>query len=155
MLKPKQLREALTQASPYLQRNPDSFNMFIDRGRVVSTLAPSLSFEYQYQVNIVITDYSADVDLLVVPILAWLRVNQPDIMATTEKRQTGYTFKVDVISDSTVDISIDLQLTERVIVKDIDGALHVEHVPEPQEPENIPRPRQLYVHGELVSEWRE
>ncbi len=155
MLKPQQLREALTKASPYLQRNPDSFNMFIDRGRVVSTLAPSLSFEYQYQVNIVITDYSADVDLLVVPILAWLRVNQPDIMATPEKRQTGYTFKVDVINDNTVDISIDLQLTERVIVKEIDGALHVDHVPEPAEPENITRPWQLYIHGELVSEWHE
>jgi hypothetical protein len=155
MLKPQQLRAALTQSLPYLQRNPDSLNMFIEHGRIVSTLAPSLSFEYQYQLNLVVTDYAGDVDLLVVPVLAWLRVNQPDIMATPEKRQTGYTFKVDVISDNTVDISIDLQLTERVIVKERDGALHVDHLDEPQDAETPPAPRQLYVRGELVSEWHE
>jgi len=155
MLKPKQLREALTKTSPYLQRNPDSFNMFVEHGRIVSTLAASLSFEYQYQLNIVITDYAGDVDLLIVPILAWLRVNQPDIMATKEKRETGYTFKVDVLSDETIDISIDLQLTERVIVKDINGALHVDHVPEPPEPENDTPPTKLFANGKLVSEWHE
>ena len=155
MLKPKQLREALTKTSPYLQRNPDSFNMFVEHGRIVSTLAASLSFEYQYQLNVVITDYPGDVDLIIVPILAWLRVNQPDIMATKERRDTGYTFKADVISDNTIDLSIDLQLTERVIVKDIDGALHVDHVPEPQEPENDPTPTRLYAGGQLVSDWNE
>ncbi|MDR3432062.1 MAG: phage tail protein [Rouxiella aceris] len=155
MLKPQQLRAALTQSLPYLQRNPDSLNMFIEHGRIVSTLTPSLSFEYQYQLNLVVTDYAGDVDLLVVPVLAWLRVNQPDIMATPEKRQTGYTFKVDVISDNTVDISIDLQLTERVIVKESDGALHVDHLNEPQDAETPPAPRQLFVRGELVSEWHE
>lgn len=153
MLKPQQLRSALTKSLPYLQRNPDSFNMFIEHGRIVSTLAPSLSFEYQYQLNIVITDYVGDVDLIIVPILAWLRINEPDIMATKEKQQTGYKFEVDVISDTAVDISIDLQLTERVIVKDIDSALHVEHLAEPQNPPDIPRPGKLYIHGELVSEW--
>ncbi|MDU3078676.1 MAG: phage tail protein, partial [Mixta calida] len=89
MLKPKQLREALTNSVPLLARNPDSLNMFIDSGRIVSTLASSLSFEYQYQLNLVITDYADDIDLVMVPVLAWLRENQPDIMATEEKRRTG------------------------------------------------------------------
>lgn len=153
MLKPKQLREALTASVPLLQRNPDSLNMFIDGGRIASTLASSLSFEYQYQLNIVITDYADDIDLIMVPVLAWLRENQPDIMATEEKRRTGFTFKADVISDSLCDVSIDLQLTEHVLVKQENGALHVTHLPEPPLPENIERPLQLYVHGELVSEW--
>ncbi|WP_313188926.1 phage tail protein [Pantoea sp.] len=153
MLKPKQLREALTASVPLLQRNPDSLNMFIDGGRIASTLASSLSFEYQYQLNIVITDYADDIDLIMVPVLAWLRENQPDIMATEEKRRTGFTFKADVISDSLCDVSIDLQLTERVLVKQESGALHVTHLPEPPLPENVERPLQLYVHGELVSEW--
>jgi len=153
MLKPKQLREALTASVPLLQRNPDSLNMFIDGGRIASTLASSLSFEYQYQLNIVITDYADDIDLIMVPVLAWLRENQPDIMATEEKHRTGFTFKADVISDSLCDVSIDLQLTERVLVKQESGALHVTHLPEPPLPENVERPLQLYVHGELVSEW--
>lgn len=153
MLKPKQLREALTASVPLLQRNPDSLNMFIDGGHIASTLASSLSFEYQYQLNIVITDYADDIDLIMVPVLAWLRENQPDIMATEEKRRTGFTFKADVIGDSLCDVSIDLQLTERVLVKQENGALHVTHLPEPPLPENVERPLQLYVHGELVSEW--
>ncbi|ELY2856307.1 phage tail protein [Cronobacter dublinensis] len=152
MLKPKQLREALTSSVPLLARNPDSLNMFIDSGRIVSTLASSLSFEYQYQLNLVITDYADDIDLVMVPVLAWLRENQPDIMATEEKRRTGFTFKADVLSDTLCDISIDLQLTERVIVQQDGDALHVNHIGEPPLPENVNRPLQLYVHGELVSE---
>lgn len=152
MQKPKQLRQALTDSVPLLQRNPDGLNMFIDGGRIVSTLASSLSFEYQYQLNLVVTDYGDDIDLLIVPLLAWLRQNQPDIMATEEKRRTGFTFKADVISDTLCDISIDLQLTERVIVKQEGGALHVTHVGENPLPENDARPLQLYVKGELVGE---
>lgn len=154
MLKPKQLREALTAVVPLLQRNPDSLHMFIDSGRMVSTLATSLSFEYQYQLNLVITDYEGDLDLLVVPVLAWLREHQPDIMATEEKRRTGFTFNADVISDTAMDISMNLQLTERVIVKDADGALHVNHAGESPLPENVERPAKMYVGGKLVSEWR-
>lgn len=152
MLKPKQLREALTNSVPLLARNPDSLNVFIDSGRIASTLASSLSFEYQYQLNLVITDYADNIDLVMVPVLAWLRENQPDIMATEEKRRTGFTFKVDVLSDTLCDISIDLQLTERVIVKQDGDALHVNHIGEPPLPDNVNRPLQLYVHGELVSE---
>lgn len=154
MLKPKQLREALTTCVPLLQRNPDSLNMFIDNGRMVSTLASSLSFEYQYQLNLVITDYDGDMDLLVVPVLAWLRENQPDIMATEEKRRTGFTFNADVISDTVMDISMNIQLTERVIVKNEGGALHVNHIGEPPLPEDVERPDRMYAGGELVSEWQ-
>jgi len=154
MLKPQQLRKALTDSVPLLQRNPDSLNVFIDSGRIVSTLAASLSFEYQYRLNMVITDYTGDIDLLVVPMLEWLRVNEPDIMATKEKQQTGFTFKADVISDTASDISIDLQLSERVIVERVGDELHVNHVGENPLPENDARPVQLYAGGDLVSEWR-
>jgi len=154
MLKPQQLRQALTDSVPELQRNPDALNVFIDSGRIVSTLASSLSFEYQYRLNMVITDYAGNIDLLIVPLLAWLRTNEPDIMASEEKRRTGFTFQADVISDTASDISIELQLSERVIVKQADDGLHVTHVGENLLPENDARPVQLYVKGELVSEWQ-
>ena len=155
MLKPTQLRKALTDAVPVLQTSPDQLRMFVDNGRIVSTLASSLSFEYQYQVELLITDFTQDCDLIVVPILAWLREHQPDIMATPEKQQTGYKFKADMLNDGSYDIAIYLQLTERVIVKQIDAGLHVEHFPEPRLPEPVERPRELYLHGELVSQWNE
>lgn len=128
--------------------------MFINSGRIVSTLDSSLSFAYQYRLNIIITDYAGNIDLMIVPLLSWLRTNEPDIMATEEKRRTGFTFQADVISDTASDISIELQLSERVIVKRADDGLHVTHVGENPMPEDDARPVQLYVHGELVSEWQ-
>ncbi len=155
MLKPQQLRKALTDSVPLLQRNPDSLNVCIGSGRVVSTLATSLSLEYQYRLNMVITDYTGNIDLLIVPLLEWLRLNEPDIMATKDKQQNGFTFKADVISDTESDISIDLQLTERVIVKQVGDALHVDHVGENPLPKNDVRPMQLYAYGALISEWQQ
>ncbi|MDH2899202.1 phage tail protein [Rahnella variigena] len=155
MLKPAQLRKALTDAVPVLQTSPDTLRMFVDNGRIVSTLGSSLSFEYQYQIELLITDFAHDCDLIIVPILAWLREHQPDIMATSDKQQTGYKFKADMLNDGSYDIAVYLQLTERVIVKQVDAGLHVEHFPEPPLPEPVERPRELYLHGELVSQWHE
>jgi hypothetical protein len=150
MLKPKLLRQALTDSLPLLQTNPERLKMFVDGGRIVSTLAPSLSFENQYTLTLFIEDFPDDVDYLFVPILAWLRGHQPDIMATEEKRRSGFIHKVDVISDVLSDIRIDLQLTERVIVKELDGALHVNHALEPALPGALPRPTEIYFHGERI-----
>ncbi len=150
MLKPKLLRQALTDSLPLLQTNPERLKMFVDGGRIVSTLSPSLSFENQYTLTLFIEDFPDDVDYLFVPILAWLREHQPDIMATEEKRRTGFIHKVDVISDVLSDIRIDLQLTERVIVKEVDGALHVNHALEPTWPGAATRPTAIYFNGEVI-----
>ncbi|HFI1931265.1 TPA: phage tail protein [Yersinia enterocolitica] len=150
MLKPKLLRQALTDSLPLLQTNPERLKMFVDGGRIVSTLAPSLSFENQYTLTLFIEDFPSDVDYLFVPILVWLREHQPDIMATEEKRRTGFIHKVDVMSDVLSDIRIDLQLTERVIVKEVDGALHVNHALEPTWPGAATRPTAIYFNGEVI-----
>jgi len=39
----------------------------IDSGLIVSTLPGSLSFAYQYRLNIIITDYAGNIDLMIVP----------------------------------------------------------------------------------------
>ncbi|CNI07577.1 phage tail protein [Yersinia thracica] len=150
MLKPKLLRQALTDSLQLFQTNPERLKMFVDGGRIVSTLAPSLSFENQYTLTLFIEDFPDDVDYLFVPILAWLREHQPDIMATEEKRRTGFIHKVDVMSDVLSDIRIDLQLTERAIVKEVDGALHVNHALEPTWPGAATRPTAIYFNGEVI-----
>ncbi|HEJ7964393.1 TPA: phage tail protein [Serratia marcescens] len=156
MLKPKQLRAELTSCLPWLQRNPENLQVQVERGNVAATLAASLSHEYRYTLNLLFLDYTGDLDLIMVPVQAWLRENQPDIMATEEKRRTGITFASDFNNNGSYDFSVSLQLTERVLVKEQgDGALHVEHLPEPPLPEDVTRPQQLFVHGELVSEWHE
>ncbi|MES3683098.1 phage tail protein, partial [Escherichia coli] len=48
-----------------------------------------------------------------------------------------------------------LMLTERTLVSEVDGALHVKNIPEPTPPEPVTRPMELYINGELVSKWDE
>lgn len=155
MLKPNSLRKALTDAVPVLRTNPDMLRVFIDNGNNAATLARSLSFEKRYTLNVVVTDFTDDIDLLFVPVMAWLRVNQPDIMTTDEGRKKGFAWYADINNDSSLDVSISLLLTERTLVKEVDGALHVENSPEPPLPEPVTRPVEMWIHGERVSQWDE
>ncbi|MCW2484750.1 phage tail protein [Candidatus Symbiopectobacterium sp. NZEC127] len=151
MLKPSSLRRALSDAVPVLKNNPDMLHIFIDSGAVASTLARSLSFENQYTLNLVITDFTDDIDWLLVPINAWLRENQTDI--TNDPK--GFTYLADINDNGSCDISISLKLTERVIVKEVDKTLHVTHAPEPPLPIPVERPVSLYINDKLVSTWHE
>ena len=155
MYKPKSLRKALTDAVPDLARNPEMMRIFIDNGKLASTLAASLSFENQYTLNVVVTDFTGDIELLLVPIQAWLRIHQADIMTTDEGRKKGFTYFADINDNDSADISISLMLTERTLVSEVDGALHVKNIPEPPPPEPVTRPMELYINGELVSKWDE
>ena len=155
MQKPNSLRKALTDAVPVLRTNPDMLCLRLDDGNNTATLARSLSFEKRYTLNIVVTDFTDDIDLLFVPVMAWLRVNQPDIMTTDEGRRYGFVWYADINSDSRLDVSISLLLTERTLVKEVDGALHVENIPEPPPPEPVTRPVEMWSNGERVSKWDE
>ncbi|MBS1206488.1 MAG: phage tail protein [Proteobacteria bacterium] len=153
MLKPDSLRKALADAVPVLKTNPEMLRLFVDSGNLVATLATSLSFEKRYTLNVVVTDFTGDADLLLVPVLAWLREHQPDIMETATGQAKGFTFEADLNNDSSFDISISLALTERTLVNEVGSALHVRRIPEPPPPEPVTRPVELYINGELVSKW--
>lgn len=153
MLKPEQLRTALNNALPALQTHPDKLKISLDNGRVVSTLGASLSFEYQYQLNLTLSDQVAEEDLVMVTVLVWLRSHQPDILANTEKRKSGFAFKRDVSAAGQLELQ--LQLTERIQVEQRDGALHIIPLAEPPVPENVIRFTQVYLHGELISQFQQ
>lgn len=155
MLKPESLRKALADAVPVLATNPEMLRLYVDGGNIAATLASSLSFEKQYSLNVVVTDFTGDFDLILVPVLAWLREHQPDILSTDTGQRKGFTFEADINNDSSFDISISLLMTERTLVREVGAVLHVENIPEPPPPEPVTRPVKLYVHGELVSKWDE
>ena len=78
MNKPGQVRDLLTKAVPELNRNPESLHIFVENGNINATGAGlNLSFEYQFELLILITDYAGHADSLIVPLLAWCRDNQP------------------------------------------------------------------------------
>ncbi|WP_024554318.1 phage tail protein [Franconibacter helveticus 513] len=134
MNKPSSLREAL-QSIPYLAANPDALHLFVDDGKVVSTGAPGLSWEYRYTLNLVVTDYSGDQNLLIAVVLAWLATNQPDDLHNPDLREKLFRFQVDVLSNTLADISIHLALTERVLVTQSGDEAVVQAVPEPEVPD--------------------
>lgn len=131
MIKATSLREALTAAVPHLAANPDALHVFVDEGRVVSTGARSLGFEYQYTLTLIVTDYPHSSDTIVVPTLAWMRTHQPDAFTNLDKRLDAFKFEAEILNHQTVDISIKLLLSERVTVKVEGKGYQVEHHPEP------------------------
>lgn len=155
MNKPSSLKQHLIAAVPELRGNPDKVLVFIDQGRIRSTTAPGLSFEYTYTLNLILTDFAGHPDAVAVPLLAWLKTNQPDLMENLEKAKDAIQFEADILADDLVDLAITLPLTERVIVKRQAGAAHsIEHAAEPQLTEHWPvTAMQLYAGSELLAEW--
>lgn len=155
MNKPNSLRAHLLSAIPELRHNPDRLLIQIDKGNIRSTAASGLSFEYSYTLNLLITDYAGHPDAVAIPLLAWLLVNQSELLTNIEKGKTAIKFEADVLDNSKVDLAIELPLTERVIVKSQgDGTLNVTHADEPQYTEQLPSTlMQAYADGALLAEW--
>ena len=155
MHKLKSLRQALIDAIPQLNAYPERLQMSVGGGNIDARQASSLSFEKRYALNVKVSGFTGDSEGFFVPVLAWLRENQPDIFTLDEGRKNGYTFAIVLNDDDTMDITISVQLTERILVSQEQGALHATYSPEPPLPEPVTRPKALYVNGELVSQWEE
>lgn len=85
----------------------------------------------------VIEDFSGDQNLLMAPVLLWLQANQADAVNNPVLREKLFTFEVDILRNDICDISMNLQLTERVLVSTDGGVSSVEAVPEPGEFEEM------------------
>ena len=159
MNKPSSLRAHLLALVPELHKNPDRLLIFIDNGTIRSTAAPGLSFEYSYTLNVILTDYAGHPDAVAIPLLAWLRTNQPELLTNLEKGKTAIAFEADILDNSKVDLSLKLPLTERVIVKkQADDSLQVTHPDEPQlfeEAISLDGLRMETPSGEVIAEWGE
>jgi len=130
MIKPAALREVVKMAVPALQEDPSKLLVFVDKGRILSPGPGALSFEYAYTVNLILTDMQGDADPVMVAILEWAQVNQPELLVVNEDRNT-ITFEVDQVTHDTYDLSIEMQLTEAVrVAQDANGVREIRHVAE-------------------------
>lgn len=134
MKKLSSIKDRLCQKIPYLKDNPEKLYLFVDDGSIVTTYEPSLSYEYNYSLNIIIEEFPDDQNIIFAVVLEWLKEHQPDILANPDKRATGIRFEADILNSQSANISIDLKLTERVIVAMKEGKYHVEAVNEPADP---------------------
>jgi hypothetical protein len=137
MRKANELREYLTRHNRFLSENPDRLHVFVEQGSIVSTASRNLSHEYRFTLTIVVTDYAGPTDAIMLPLLAWIRIKQPELLANKDRRENAISFDVELLNHDTADVEIKLPLTERVVVRTSPdgGALVVEHVDEPADPE--------------------
>jgi hypothetical protein len=129
MNKPSSLRAALVAEIPSLTAEPDKLTIFVDEGSIAATGTRSLSFEYRYTVHVLVMDFAGDADAVFIALVQWARAHQPDLVTNADARESGITFEVDILNNSTVDLSVKLQLTESVVIStDLDGKRTVTHV---------------------------
>lgn len=132
MIKPASLRAAIASALPDLEANPDKFLVFADAGVIAANGIPSLSFEYRYTLNLILTDFGGDPDQVMIAVLGWAHRHQPELVNNPDKRASAITFEVDQLTNDTFDLSIKLPLSEGVSVKiGPDGRPIATHLQEP------------------------
>lgn len=153
MIKPQLLRHALEQTIPELISNPDKLLMFVEDGQIVGTGAQSASFEYRYWLTMILTDFAYPLDVLIVPIMDFVRRNQPEIVENPQRRENSIQFTTEQLNHDTADIQIKIRLTEAVRVVEENGVNLINHLAEPPlydwaEVEKW----KLYIKGELVRE---
>lgn len=135
MLKPNHIREIITRANPYLRRDPDKLQVFLDEGRIACRGANSLSYEYAYTLTVIVQDYPHHADQIIIPLLAYLRAQQPELFENRDNSAQVIRFDAEFLNHKTLDLSIQVDLTERVLVKQTEGGLEASYPGEPEHPE--------------------
>lgn len=131
MLKINSLREALTRSTPWCRANPEAFSVFVESGHVATT-GESADFVYEYTLCLFVMNFAGDVDDFVLPLMAWLWQEQPQLLMNREKNKE-IKFTTAINDDNTADLFFELPISERVIVtRNDNGTLNAEHKPEPR-----------------------
>lgn len=131
MRKTDSLRRWLTACLPEFKTHPDRLQIYVEGGQVAASQSRTLSFEYRYTAKALIMDFVGDADRLIIPVLAWIEKEQPQLL----RRKDGqpFAFEAELLDSDASDIEIAIELTERVIVSphgDCSG-YDVDHPAEP------------------------
>lgn len=127
MKKPDALKRLLLRVVPQLATAPENLALYVDAGRVAARTGATLSFEYRYKLNLVAQDFTGDRNALVVPLLAWIAEAQPDLLDRPDSEP--FTFESEILDGDAADLSITLDLTERVSVTPrAEGGYSVDHL---------------------------
>ncbi|TRX75272.1 phage tail protein [Pseudomonas mangiferae] len=156
MNKPENLRAYLLGAIPTLRDTPNGLLLSVEDGQVRCTSAPSLSFEYRYTLRLTLAGYSGHPDTVIVPLLAWVRMQQSELLVNLSPEAQRIAFQVGSLDGDTVDLTVSLPLSERVVVaRQDDGTPLITHAAEPAyEPYQSPTDVQVIAEGDVLLEWR-
>lgn len=133
MLKAELLRQQLTTAVRFFRDNPDRLEVFVKSGHAVSGGQASPSFRYDFEINVLAMDFSGSLDELIVPVLGWAKLHQPDLLFSRDQREKGIGFEAEILDNGAADILITVKASELVIVTaGEDGRPLVQHRDQPK-----------------------
>jgi len=152
--KAEDLRRHIEASVPHLKKEPHNLHVFIEKGNIVSRIGGGLSFEYRYTIELLVTDFAAHADTLAIPLLAWVAVNQPDLLQNPDKQENAIRMEAEIIDHEKADISIQIDLVERVIVAaNPNGSYTATHPDEPHLPDlGGPTGWELFVNGADINQ---
>lgn len=104
------LRQHLLASCPDLTANPDKMLTFVQNGRIKFSRGQHLSHEYTVPAQIIITDYSGELDNIIIPLLQWVSRYEPAV-----DPDEAVSFEAEILSNNAYDIACSVQLTERVV----------------------------------------
>lgn len=146
MKKAESLKELLLASVPALAADPAKLAVFVDKGKVSAVRSETLAFQLGYTATIWIEAFGGDPDSLFVPVLAWIAQNQPDLIGRPDSEP--FAFESELLDGDSADISIEIELTERVLVeRRANGKLRTVHV------DDAPTPH-VFVGAEGVNLWQ-
>lgn len=112
MKKPEGLRRLLLATA--LKDQPEKLQMYVDRGDITCRRGRNLAFQYGYTLNVVVEGYTGEVNALMVPVLAWIAEQQPDLLDKAPYKP--FEFESELLDANSADVSINIELTENVLV---------------------------------------
>jgi len=129
MKKTELLRKTLVAESQWCKARPEQLTVWAEKGSVEIEANGEPSFLYRYEIRVLVTDFPEHIDALMLPILAWVHQQQPDLLLNPDSNKK-ISFEADILSDDTADILITIPVWERVIIISLNGATTVKHLPE-------------------------
>ncbi|PNL03599.1 hypothetical protein CEQ28_023235 [Hafnia alvei] len=91
MIKTDLLRQMMANAMPRFKTDPESLEIYVSEGVLVSSAAlRSASFEYRYVMEVLLMDHPADdVDAAMLAVELWAQNYQPDLLINAERWHDG------------------------------------------------------------------
>ncbi len=159
MRKADSLRRWLTAYLPDLKKHPDRLQVYIEGGAIQAQKSSTLSFSYAYTLVASVIGFAGDPDSLMVPILAWIEKEQPQLLKRRDGRPFG--FEAQILDTETSIIEISIELTENVLVilKEDGSGYDITHPAEPTFPDMFTGVTASFLQGfgntELMVETQE
>ncbi|MGM1347744.1 phage tail protein [Serratia liquefaciens] len=129
MKKAELLRDALIASNQWCKANPEQFTVWVEKGHIEIQATGESSFMYLYPIQVLAMDFPGQLDDLMLPLLAWVWENQPDLLLNPDNNKK-IEFDADIVSDDSADILLKVPVWERVMVTIENGKPVAQHLAE-------------------------